>query len=88
MMMTMMMMMMMIVDDDDDNDYDGEEVAVILSLSFFSCYDPCIHGTCGPDYTCHCDLGWLGGNCTIDCGCHGHSSCNQGIGTCDKCQGK
>ena len=55
----------------------------------FRCFHDCgIHGKCASDYTCDCDLGWLGENCSIDCGCHGHSDCSQGIGICDSCQGK
>ncbi|XP_074634355.1 multiple epidermal growth factor-like domains protein 8 isoform X4 [Acropora palmata] len=52
-----------------------------------TCFHDCgIHGKCASDYTCDCDLGWLGENCSIDCGCHGHSDCSQGIGICDSCQ--
>ncbi|EDO43458.1 predicted protein, partial [Nematostella vectensis] len=51
-----------------------------------TCYPACVHGTCNSNYLCDCDLGWLGTNCTIDCGCNGHSSCDQGIGICDQCQ--
>ncbi|XP_078380393.1 multiple epidermal growth factor-like domains protein 8 isoform X1 [Oculina patagonica] len=52
-----------------------------------TCYHDCgVHGVCGPDFKCDCDLGWLGENCTTDCGCYGHSDCSQGIGICDECQ--
>ena len=54
-----------------------------------TCYEDCLHGKCsdGPDYKCVCDLGWTGSDCSIDCGCHGHSNCqSQGPGHCDECQ--
>ena len=56
----------------------------------YRCYHDCgIHGDCQVvDYKCHCHLGWMGENCTIDCGCNGHSWCTNGIGVCDKCQGR
>ena len=55
----------------------------------YRCYHDCgAHGTCNMQtYACDCDLGWLGDNCTVDCGCHGHSWCPNGIGVCDNCQG-
>nr|XP_032625640.1 multiple epidermal growth factor-like domains protein 8 [Chelonoidis abingdonii] len=61
----------------------------------------CGHGRCSgsPDYACECELGWTsgpgaGGNgsaggaqCSVDCGCHFHSSCEVGgPGVCDECQ--
>ena len=54
-----------------------------------TCYEKCIHGKCssGPDYQCICDLGWTGSDCSVDCGCHGHSRCDsQGPGKCDRCE--
>ncbi|KYO40876.1 hypothetical protein Y1Q_0004213 [Alligator mississippiensis] len=65
-----------------------------------TCYDDCGHGRCSgsPNFTCVCDLGWTstpgaggaeGGSarCTVDCGCHFHSSCEAaGPGVCDQCQ--
>ncbi|CAM1295013.1 MEGF8 (predicted) [Pycnogonum litorale] len=52
------------------------------------CYEDCLHGFCSeaPDYKCICELGWTGAACDIDCGCHNHSTCESGVGTCDKCQ--
>ena len=54
-----------------------------------TCFETCIHGQCssGPDYKCLCDLGWTGSDCSVDCGCHGHSRCDLvGPGTCDRCE--
>lgn len=53
-----------------------------------TCYDNCIHGYClgAPHYKCHCDLGWTGADCSINCGCHNHSTCRKGVGQCDECQ--
>ncbi|XP_050786388.1 multiple epidermal growth factor-like domains protein 8 isoform X7 [Gopherus flavomarginatus] len=66
-----------------------------------TCYEECGHGRCSgpPDYACECELGWTsglgaGGNrsaggaqCSVDCGCHFHSSCEAGgPGVCDECQ--
>ncbi|KAM8927354.1 multiple epidermal growth factor-like domains protein 8 [Pelodytes ibericus] len=62
-----------------------------------TCYNECAHGTCSgpPSYTCLCDLGWTsdlaavnesGVECSVDCGCHFHSTCALGPGTCDACQ--
>eukprot|EP00794_Sanderia_malayensis_P010746 gene10746-11897_t len=51
-----------------------------------TCYHQCYRGHCGADYQCKCDLGWKGINCSIDCGCNGHSTCNNGIGICDECK--
>ena len=61
---------------------------LINSYIFFRCYEDCVFGTCSnhPDYICKCDLGWTGKDCSINCGCHNHSNCDQGIGICDKCQ--
>ncbi|XP_049864899.1 multiple epidermal growth factor-like domains protein 8 [Pectinophora gossypiella] len=53
-----------------------------------TCYNNCIHGYCtgSPQYKCHCDLGWTGTDCSINCGCHNHSTCRTGVGRCDECQ--
>ena len=66
-----------------------------------TCFEDCLMGKCseGPDYSCICELGWWGADCSNDCGCNGHSTC-MGIklndnndteitklhtGECDKC---
>lgn len=47
----------------------------------------CVHGTCTSPDVCECNLGFTGTNCSIDCGCNGHSTCRQaGPGICDACQ--
>lgn len=53
-----------------------------------TCYETCVHGFCqdSPDYTCKCDLGWSGNDCSANCGCNNHSTCEEKIGKCDKCQ--
>ncbi|KAL4708142.1 hypothetical protein ACJJTC_009921 [Scirpophaga incertulas] len=53
-----------------------------------TCFNNCIHGYClgAPQYKCHCDLGWTGADCSINCGCHNHSTCRTGVGRCDECQ--
>ena len=53
-----------------------------------TCSVQCQHGKCSgaPDYVCICDLGWTGNDCGEDCGCHGHSRCSEGVGSCDECQ--
>ncbi|KPI93788.1 Multiple epidermal growth factor-like domains protein 8 [Papilio xuthus] len=53
-----------------------------------TCYNNCVHGYCGgaPQYKCHCDLGWTGADCSINCGCHNHSTCKTGVGRCDECK--
>lgn len=53
-----------------------------------TCYNDCVHGICSdkPLYTCNCDLGWTGDDCSINCGCNNHSSCSKGVGKCDECQ--
>lgn len=52
-----------------------------------TCFEDCVHGRCSgpPDYQCECEIGWTGPDCRTDCGCHGHSTCYQGIGKCDRC---
>ena len=49
-----------------------------------TCFEPCVHGICSPDFVCECDLGWTGVDCSTDCGCNNHSSCETG--RCDRCQ--
>ncbi|XP_023314938.1 multiple epidermal growth factor-like domains protein 8 isoform X2 [Trichogramma pretiosum] len=53
-----------------------------------TCYEKCVHGFCSeaPDYRCECDLGWTGPDCSVNCGCHNHSTCARGPGHCDECQ--
>ncbi len=51
-----------------------------------SCYYDCVHGECSGDYECDCDLGWTGSGCDVDCGCHGHADCPDGVGVCGECQ--
>ena len=43
-------------------------------------------GTCIAPDVCACKLGWTGSNCTTNCGCNGHSTCDiSGPGYCDYC---
>ncbi|KAG5668747.1 hypothetical protein PVAND_016674 [Polypedilum vanderplanki] len=53
-----------------------------------TCDETCIHGRCSnfPDYKCICDLGWTGSDCSVNCNCNNHSTCENGIGICDECQ--
>ncbi|XP_043238778.1 multiple epidermal growth factor-like domains protein 8 [Amphibalanus amphitrite] len=53
-----------------------------------TCVEDCRPGDCSgpPDYKCHCLLGWTGVDCKTDCGCHNHSTCSEGPGSCDACQ--
>ena len=53
-----------------------------------TCNVTCVHGRCSnaPDYKCDCKLGWTGVDCSVDCGCHNHSTCLEGVGQCDLCQ--
>ncbi|KAM7353309.1 multiple EGF like domains 8 isoform 1-T1 [Cochliomyia hominivorax] len=53
-----------------------------------TCFESCVHGYCSgsPDYVCRCELGWTGADCSINCGCHNHSTCNERVGKCDSCQ--
>lgn len=53
-----------------------------------TCYEQCVYGYCSasPDYVCKCDLGWTGPDCSINCGCNNHSTCDEEIGKCDRCQ--
>lgn len=53
-----------------------------------TCDHPCVNGRClgYPNYTCECNLGWTGENCSIDCGCNFHSNCTTAVGVCDACQ--
>ena len=66
-----------------------------------TCFEDCLMGKCseGPDYSCICELGWWGADCSNDCGCNGHSTCMDTklndnhdtemaklhTGKCDKC---
>lgn len=66
----------------------------LIFFSIFStnsCWPSCgEHGSCNyTSFQCECHLGWISTNCSVDCGCHGHSTCEKvGVGTCDKCHGK
>ncbi|XP_037078652.1 LOW QUALITY PROTEIN: multiple epidermal growth factor-like domains protein 8, partial [Pollicipes pollicipes] len=53
-----------------------------------TCVEDCRPGRCSgpPHYRCNCDLGWSGADCSVDCGCHNHSTCSGGPGLCDACQ--
>lgn len=53
-----------------------------------TCFEQCVHGHCSgsPDYECKCNLGWSGVDCSINCGCNNHSTCEAELGKCDKCQ--
>lgn len=53
-----------------------------------TCNETCIHGNCSgsPEYVCKCDLGWTGADCSINCGCNNHSTCEKQVGICDECQ--
>lgn len=53
-----------------------------------TCYNKCVHGYClgEPQYTCQCDLGWYGVDCSTNCGCNNHSTCTKGVNMCDSCQ--
>ncbi|XP_017786408.1 PREDICTED: multiple epidermal growth factor-like domains protein 8 isoform X2 [Nicrophorus vespilloides] len=53
-----------------------------------TCYNVCVHGTCQgePNYSCKCDLGWTGDDCSINCGCNNHSNCPEDVGICEECQ--
>ncbi|CAN7993576.1 unnamed protein product, partial [Ixodes hexagonus] len=52
-----------------------------------TCTEHCVHGQCSeaPEFRCLCELGWTGTRCDVDCGCHNHSSCEHGVGLCDRC---
>ena len=47
-----------------------------------------MHGHCSnqPEFVCRCALGWTGIDCSINCGCNNHSTCNEAVGKCDLCQ--
>jgi multipile epidermal growth factor-like domains protein 8 len=53
-----------------------------------TCNETCINGICSnyPDYTCLCDLGWTGSDCSVNCGCNNHSTCRNGTKLCDECK--
>uniref|UniRef100_A0A6P7FBW0 Multiple epidermal growth factor-like domains protein 8 n=1 Tax=Diabrotica virgifera virgifera TaxID=50390 RepID=A0A6P7FBW0_DIAVI len=52
-----------------------------------TCFNVCVHGICQgePDYSCKCDIGWYGDDCSKNCGCNNHSACPQGEGICEEC---
>lgn len=64
------------------------------------CTQGCVRGTCIEPNICHCDFGYVGANCSIQCQCNGHSNCagpdkldvclechNNTMGPqCDKCR--
>lgn len=52
-----------------------------------TCPERCVQGRCSeaPSFRCLCELGWTGPRCEVDCGCNNHSSCEQGVGLCDRC---
>lgn len=52
-----------------------------------SCPEHCVQGRCSeaPSFRCLCELGWTGPRCEVDCGCNNHSSCDRGVGLCDRC---
>ena len=43
-------------------------------------------GVCVAPNVCVCNLGFTGADCSVDCGCNGHSTCNAQINQCDSCQ--
>lgn len=53
-----------------------------------TCIETCHHGRCSnsPDFKCICDLGWTGIDCSVNCGCNNHSTCETGLSICDECQ--
>ena len=59
-----------------------------VCMSVCSCYHDCVHGSCSgpPLYQCMCDVGWTSADCSRDCGCHNHSTCQRGVGQCDECR--
>lgn len=52
-----------------------------------TCFNVCVHGVCQgePDYSCKCDIGWYGDDCSKNCGCNNHSACPKGEGICEEC---
>lgn len=38
-------------------------------------YLGCVKGKCIKPDVCHCNFGYVGSNCTIQCECNGHSDC-------------
>ena len=63
-------------------------VRLYVCMSVCSCYHDCVHGSCSgpPLYQCVCDVGWTSADCSRDCGCHNHSTCQRGVGQCDECR--
>ncbi|XP_058808805.1 multiple epidermal growth factor-like domains protein 8 isoform X2 [Phymastichus coffea] len=48
------------------------------------CTQGCVRGTCIEPNMCHCDFGYVGSNCSIQCQCNGHSDC-AGPDKLDEC---
>jgi len=62
-------------------------VSCVYLLTLCSCYDNCQQGVCSgpPAYECRCDIGWTAVDCSVDCGCNNHSTCDRGVHRCDRC---
>ncbi|OTF80398.1 Attractin-like protein, partial [Euroglyphus maynei] len=41
------------------------------------CQQGCVHGICALPDVCQCHFGYIGQNCSIECQCHGHSTCSS-----------
>ncbi|XP_004365629.1 hypothetical protein CAOG_00758 [Capsaspora owczarzaki ATCC 30864] len=48
------------------------------------CAQQCVFGVCVQPNVCKCNRGYIGLNCSMDCGCNGHSTC-QTYGVCERC---
>ncbi|KAF5283548.1 hypothetical protein FQR65_LT13840 [Abscondita terminalis] len=48
------------------------------------CIQGCVRGQCIQPNKCHCDFGYVGANCSIQCQCNGHANC-EGPDKLDKC---
>ncbi|GLH01298.1 Laminin subunit alpha [Gryllus bimaculatus] len=57
------------------------------SFKWTWCFSNCVNGYCmgKPHFSCKCDLGWTGEDCSISCGCNNHSTCKEKVGVCDLC---
>ncbi len=55
-------------------------VCDICSFSRCRCYHECVHGVCSeaPQFVCNCTVGWMGVDCSTNCGCNNHSTCVTG----------